>query len=59
VTSPTGGARIVYPNRFEYPSETGHSFWHHNPGDRGWYIYGIGHVTPDGAQIQPNTGVWV
>jgi hypothetical protein len=59
VTSPTGGAPVVYPNRYGYPPGAGHSFWHYDPGDQGWYVYGLGHVTPDGTQIAPDPGVSV
>lgn len=59
VSGPNGGARIVYPNRFASPPNAGHSFWHYDPGGAGWYVYGLGHVTADGAQIVPDAGVSV
>jgi hypothetical protein len=54
VSAPNGGARIVYPNRFAAHPGAGHSFWHYKPGDQDWYVYGLGHVTPDGTQIAPD-----
>jgi hypothetical protein len=59
VYGPHGGARIVYPNTFAEPPGRGHTFWHYDPGARGWYVYGLGRVTPDGRQIVPDLGVSV
>jgi RHS repeat-associated protein len=51
------GARIIYPNRRGAPPGTRFDFWHYDPGDKGWYVYGQGTVTPDGRQIVPDPGV--
>lgn len=59
VYSPTGGARIVYPNRFGYEVGKGHYFWQYDPGGAGWDVYGLGHVNPEGTQIIPDPGVSV
>lgn len=31
-------------------------FWHYEPEDRGWYIYGQGAVEPSGRQVIPDPG---
>jgi hypothetical protein len=58
VSTPNGyRARLVYPNyRRQSPGRT-MAFWHYDPEERGWYVYGEGTVTPDGHQIVPNRGV--
>ncbi|MGH7417468.1 MAG: RHS repeat domain-containing protein, partial [Candidatus Rokuibacteriota bacterium] len=51
------GAYLVYPN---YSGETPGArmnFWHYDPNGRGWYVYGMGTVTPDGQRIVPDAGV--
>jgi len=48
------GARIIYPNYTHAPPGTRASFWHYDPQDQGWYIYGRGTVTADGQQIVPD-----
>lgn len=51
------GARLIYPNyRRERPG-TRANFWHYDPEERGWYVYGHGTVTPDGTQVVPDPGV--
>jgi RHS repeat-associated protein len=52
-----GGAQLVYPNSKDEPPGTYAAFWHYDPKDRGWYVYGRGSVTPDGAQIKPEASV--
>src|SRR5262249_17317601 len=51
------GARLVYPNVTREPPGTRIDFWHHSSGEEGWYIYGMGTVTPDGAQVVPDEKV--
>jgi RHS repeat-associated protein len=53
------GARIIYPNRFNQPPFQPADFWHYDPEDRGWFIYGHGAVTADGSHITPDSGVSV
>ena len=49
------GARLVYPNYQGAPNGTVASFWHYDPEERGWYVYGTGAVK--GRQVIPNPGV--
>jgi len=53
------GARIVYPNWDNLPPGQRVAFWNYDSGDRGWYVYGHGTVTPDGKQVMPDPGVRV
>ena len=53
------GARIHYPNAFNKLPGTRLSFWHYDPGYKGWYKYGLGIVPPDGKQIIPDPGISV
>ena len=53
------GARIHYPNTFNELPGTRLTFWHYDPGYKGWYKYGIGTVPPDGKQIVPDPGISV
>jgi RHS repeat-associated protein len=52
-----GGARIIYPNARRAPAGMRLDFWHYEPGDEGWYVYGQGTVTADGRQVIPDPGV--
>ncbi|HEY7291190.1 MAG TPA: RHS repeat-associated core domain-containing protein [Vicinamibacterales bacterium] len=48
------GAWLVYPNyRGAVPGQRV-QFFHYDPDDRGWYVYGTGRVTPDGTQVSPD-----
>jgi RHS repeat-associated protein len=51
------GVRIIYPNRFNQPPRQPADFWHYDPEDKGWFIYGHGAVTSDGSHIAPDPGV--
>src|SRR5262249_7813723 len=31
--------------------------WNYDPDDRGWYVYGLGHISTDGKQAVPDKGV--
>lgn len=59
VTSTTGpqGARLYYPNAYDYPPGTIYSFWNYNPDKKGWFVYGNGRVSADRSQVIPNPGV--
>ena len=50
------GARIVYPNYHAERSGTRINFWHYDPAERGWHVYGHGSVRSDGRQIVPDAG---
>jgi RHS repeat-associated protein len=57
LTPSTGGARLFYPNyQREVPGARG-VFWNYDPYERGWFIYGLGTVSPDGRQAVPEPGV--
>lgn len=48
------GAWLVYPNyRNAAPGQRG-QFYHYDPEEVGWYVYGLGTVTPDGTQAKPD-----
>jgi RHS repeat-associated protein len=51
------GARLIYPNYKNRPASTRFDFWHYDPDQRGWYIYGQGSVADDGKQVIPDEGV--
>jgi RHS repeat-associated protein len=51
------GARLVYPNRRHQPPWTRFKFWHYDPEDRGWFVYGLGTATENGQQVEPDPGV--
>ena len=51
------GARVVYPNSVNYPLDTVVEFYHYDPEEKGWYVYGTGSVSPDGRQVIPKPGV--
>jgi len=53
------GIRVIYPNRFNQPPQLPADFWHYDPEDKGWFIYGHGAVTADGSHITPDPGVSV
>lgn len=59
--SPGGpqGARVIYPNYRHLPPGARGTFWHYDPDSRGWYIYGMGTVTPNGKQVMPDPGVMI
>jgi RHS repeat-associated protein len=55
-TAGTGlkGAWLVYPNyRHEWTGKR-IQFFHYDPEVRGWYVYGLGTVTPDARQVTPD-----
>jgi RHS repeat-associated protein len=56
-TSPYQGARLFYPNSFNYPAGSIFSFWNYDADKRGWFVYGWGRVSPDRSQVVPNPGV--
>ena len=51
------GARLFYPNAHMYPPRTPFQFWNYDAGQKGWFIYGQGHVSPDRSQVIPDPGV--
>jgi YD repeat-containing protein len=53
------GARLVYPNYTRQPVGTDMQFWHYDPEEKGWHVYGMGKVSPDGAYVVPNPGVGI
>lgn len=58
-TGQRSGVRIIYPNYIHQLPGTRISFWHYDPDERGWYVYGQGSVDPAGRQIVPDPGVTV
>jgi RHS repeat-associated protein len=51
------GAWLVYPNAMNDPPGQRLPFWSYEPEEKGWHVYGFGHVTPDGRQVTPAHGV--
>jgi RHS repeat-associated protein len=51
------GAWLVYPNYNSQPVGTEHQFWHYDPEEKGWYVYGMGKVGPNPLQVTPNPDV--
>jgi RHS repeat-associated protein len=51
------GARVIYPNYHALRPGTEVDFWHYDPEERGWFVYGLGAVRPDGRRIEPRAGV--
>lgn len=58
-TGRRSGVRIIYPNYTHLLPGTRVNFWHYDPDERGWYIYGQGTVDPAGRQVVPDPGVTV
>jgi RHS repeat-associated protein len=54
------GARVIYPNHSGAKREVAgarFSFWHYDPAEKGWHIYGMGTVTADGERVVPDPKV--
>jgi Domain of unknown function (DUF6531) len=51
------GAWLVYPNYTNRPVGTEHQFWHYDPEEKGWHVYGMGAVAAGGRQVVPNRDV--
>jgi RHS repeat-associated protein len=52
-------ARIIYPNYDSEPEGTRISFFHYDPDEKDWFVYGQGKVMPGGKQIEPDPGVGI
>jgi RHS repeat-associated protein len=53
------GARLIYPNSVQAAPGSHFEFWDYEPNRKGWHIYGIGSVSPNGQQVVPDPGVAV
>lgn len=53
----SAGARLIYPNTFNFKPGTSFNFWNYDAEVRGWFIYGSGAVSPDGVSVIPDPGV--
>ncbi|MBZ5520893.1 MAG: Ig-like domain-containing protein [Acidobacteriia bacterium] len=51
------GARLIYPNTFNFRPGTPFNFWNYDADVKGWFIYGRGTVSPDGGSVIPDAGV--
>jgi YD repeat-containing protein len=51
------GPWLVYPNYAGAPPGTQGRFWHYDPEEKGWHLYGMGQVSADGRQAVPDPGV--
>ena len=47
------GAWLVYPNYRQATPGQLVQFFHYDPEEKGWYVYGVGSVTPDGTRVVP------
>ena len=52
-------ARLYYPNYAGHAAGTRLDFWHYEPEQRGWYIYGGGAVEASARQVIPDPGVGI
>jgi RHS repeat-associated protein len=57
VINDKAGVRLVYPNYTDEMPGTRANFWHYDPEEKGWHIYGQGTVTDDGTHVMPDPGV--
>jgi RHS repeat-associated protein len=48
------GGWLVYPNYSQQPPGTAFNFWNYDSEEKGWHVYGLGRVTPDGRQVAAN-----
>jgi RHS repeat-associated protein len=53
------GAQIYYENHFKAAPNTQFEFWNYDPFQRGWYVYGHGHVTSDAKTVAPDQGTQI
>jgi RHS repeat-associated protein len=52
---PIKGAWLVYPNRTTFKPGTKVQFFNYDPDDNGWFVYGLGTVTPTQVVADPKT----
>src|SRR5262249_15182990 len=48
------GASLVYPNYHHAQAGRRVEFFHYDPPAKAWYVYGLGTVTRNAAQVQPD-----
>ncbi len=53
------GARLIYPNGFNFKPGTRFDFWNYDADVKGWFIYGHGRVSADARSVVPDPGVVV
>ncbi len=53
------GAQIYYQNRYNAKPGTAFTFWNYDPTQRGWFIYGLGHVSSDAKMIIPDANTQI
>jgi RHS repeat-associated protein len=57
VETPDGtGVWLVYPNPTHLPPYRAVPFMSYDPRDKDWFVYGLGHVSPDGRRIVADPG---
>ena len=52
-------ARVIYPNYTHRAAGARVEFWHYEPDESGWAVYGKGAVTANGKQVVPDPGVGI
>ncbi len=50
-----GRCELVYPNYRNGIPYRLTQFFHYDPDVKDWYVYGVGRVTPNAAQVVPDT----
>ena len=55
--SGTKGAWLVYPNGPKGWAGKRIPFFHYEPGEKDWYVYGLGTVTSNRAQVVPDAAI--
>ena len=53
----TTGARLIYPNAGNLPPGAPFEFWNYDADAKGWYVYGLGKVSPDARSVIPDPSV--
>jgi RHS repeat-associated protein len=59
VANSAAGARLIYPNGFNFRPGTEFEFWNYDADAKGWHIYGNGTVSPDARNVVPDPGVFI
>jgi RHS repeat-associated protein len=51
------GARLIYPNSKNALAGTPFTFWNYDADQKGWFVYGMGHVSSNRVEVIPDPGV--
>src|SRR5262249_45900383 len=53
------GAALIYPNPHHYRSGEKLNYYHYDPADKGWFVYGFATVNAKGDRVEPDPGVTI